>query len=77
MWWNINIIEYKVVKIHLAEQQSPVVLLVRSPGLWMDCPPTPNLCFRVNPQVTFLKIGFLRRLGEMRSYMGFPGKLRS
>ena len=43
MWWDINVIEYKIVKIHLSEQQSPGVLLVRSPrvmdGLSLLHPP--------------------------------------
>ena len=34
MWWDINVIEYKIVKIDLAEQQSHEELLVRSPRVF-------------------------------------------
>ena len=45
MWWDINVIEYKIVKIDLAEQQSHEELLVRSPRV-MDglSPLPPQIC---------------------------------
>ena len=36
-----RVIEYKIVKIHLAEQQSPGVILVRSPRVMDGLSPSP------------------------------------
>ena len=41
MWWDINVIEYKIVKIDLAEQQSHEELLVRSPRVMDGLSPLP------------------------------------